>query len=615
MAPTAQELQAGFLIGDRRIEPRKNLIVRGAAEVHVEPRVMDVLVCLAEHAGEVVSRETLNQRVWANLVVTDQAVTNCISELRQLLGDDRATNRVIETIPKRGYRLAAPVRLAASPTSAGHALADRRVTLRWHGVLLVGVLIVATVLVFAWWQYRASAHAMSSVAVLRFENASGDESLDYLGLALPDEIATLLTQSSGVAVRPLGYIDAANPLAAARDRHVDNIVSGRYYLEENGQLGLAIEAQDVPQERVIWRTRVSVPVGDMLVMRGHLAEGVREGLLPALGARAAPVPGSIPTDGEAYQLYLRSLAIPHRPNQGAQAIEILERAVALEPTFAPAWDELGIRYYDYGTWWGGQEPARRRSLAAHRRAVELDPQLVGAAQRLVTRRVEDADLEGAYREALRLFRQFGPRAETHFAMSYVYRYGGDFDASQKHCELALERDPRDPGLRSCAYAYLYAGKLSRVMDFLALDEGSYFVNWGTVLYNLRTGDREAALRAARKAEDDETRRLMEPCLEGARGDALDTIADRFVAHWQTAADPETPYAVAPMLLYCGRTEDALRFVERSVDMTFCSYPAVDLDPIWTPVRGTAEFQRIRDKAQACHERFREAVAAVNREAG
>ena len=95
MAFTTQDLQAGFRVGDCLIEPRKNRIARGDAQAHVEPRVMDVLVCLAEHAGEVVSRETLNQRVWANVVVTDQAVTNCISELRQHLGDDRATNRVI----------------------------------------------------------------------------------------------------------------------------------------------------------------------------------------------------------------------------------------------------------------------------------------------------------------------------------------------------------------------------------------------------------------------------------------------------------------------------------------------------------------------------------------
>ncbi len=100
--PTRQELQAGFRIGECLVDPLQNRIVRNEIEARLEPRVMDVLVCLAEHAGEVVSRETLNAQVWGNVIVTDQAVTNCISELRQHLGDDRAANRVIETIPKRG---------------------------------------------------------------------------------------------------------------------------------------------------------------------------------------------------------------------------------------------------------------------------------------------------------------------------------------------------------------------------------------------------------------------------------------------------------------------------------------------------------------------------------
>src|SRR5512138_64634 len=107
-----EELEAGFRLGHCLIEPRQNRIVRGDADVRVEPRVMDVLVCLAERAGEVVARDTLNEQVWGNVVVTDQALTNCISELRQHLGDDRAANRIIETIPKRGYRLTAPVQLA-----------------------------------------------------------------------------------------------------------------------------------------------------------------------------------------------------------------------------------------------------------------------------------------------------------------------------------------------------------------------------------------------------------------------------------------------------------------------------------------------------------------------
>src|SRR5688572_15321823 len=135
MAHTAQELQVGFRIGDCLIEPRQNRIARGDAEIRVEPRVMDVLVCLAARAGEVVSRDSLNTQVWGDVVVTDQAVTNCISELRHHLGDDRAANRVIETIPKRGYRLTAPVRLA----HAGPVQVPVRASRRWMMIAALGL--------------------------------------------------------------------------------------------------------------------------------------------------------------------------------------------------------------------------------------------------------------------------------------------------------------------------------------------------------------------------------------------------------------------------------------------------------------------------------------------
>jgi DNA-binding winged helix-turn-helix (wHTH) protein/tetratricopeptide (TPR) repeat protein len=612
MSLTRQELQAGFRIGECLIEPRQNRIVRRDIEVRLEPRVMDVLVCLAEHAGEVVSRDTLNGEVWGNIVVTDQAVTNCISELRHHLGDDRAAHRIIETIPKRGYRLMAPVQLvqSQSPPVTGR---------RWpaaDGRMLLGIaILVIAVVGIAWLRWRnTSAPTLSSVAVMRFENAAGDDTLDYLALALSDETATLLTKSRELAVRPFDYVRGDDPLAAARERHVDHVVTGRYYVEDDSRLSLAIEAQNVLQERVIWRTRITVPAGDLLAMRGRIAEGVRQGLLPALGARAIPAAESTPAHDEAYQLYMRSLALPQQPKPNERAIEMLERAVTLEPTFALAWEALGGRYYAHGTWFAGAEPSRQRSLAAYRKALELDPDLILAARSIVTQRAESGDLEGAYGDARRLLEHFGPGADTHFTLSYVYRYGGLLEESQRHCELALDRDPLEPRLRSCGYAYLYAGNLTRVMDFFRLDEGSYFVHWATVLYQLRRNDRAAALHVARQAADEPnepTRRLMQPCLEGVTGAALDAPVAEFKKHWQLSEDPETAYAIAAMLAYCGRPQDALRFVERGVDGNYCSYPSLDLDPMWAGLRNDPEFQRIRVKAMACHDGFRRAVEAYD----
>ena len=120
--------------------------------------------------------------------------------------------------------------------------------------------------------------------------------------------------------------------------------------------------------------------------------------------------------------------------------------------------------------------------------------LVGlsAARQIVTYRAEGGDLQGALRDARGFFEHFGPRAETHFPLSYVYRYGGLLEEAQRHCELAVDHDPQNPRLRSCGYAYLYGGNLARVMDFFKLDEGSYFSQWATVLYQLRRKDDAAA---------------------------------------------------------------------------------------------------------------------------
>lgn len=614
MAFTLQELQAGFCIGECLIEPPQNRIKRHDTEVRLEPRVMDVLVCLATHAGEVVSRETLNRQVWGSVVVTDQAVTNCISELRHHLGDDRAANRVIETIPKRGYRLTAQVQLAAAgsmqdppTTTISHWMAGQR------RLVAAGLLfLVFALLALAWWWQSASAPALTSVSVLRFENAANDETLDYLGLALPDEIATLLTASRDLAVRPFEHVDANDPLAAARARQVDHIVSGRYYREGNNQLTLAVEAQHVLQQRVIWRTRITAPAGDLLAMRGRIAESVRQGLLPALGASVGAASEYTPVHDEAYQLYLRSLALPQQPKPTERAIEMLERAVALEPGFAPAWSALGERYYDHGTYGAGGEPARQKTLPALRKALELDPRLISAARQIVTHLTESGELEAAYPEARRMMSRFDASAQAHFSLSYVYRYGGMLEESQRHCELAIARDPQDPRLRSCAYSFLYSGNLSRVMSFLSLDEGSYFVQWGTVLYHLRQNDRSAALHVTQQAADDPTRRLMEPCLEGARGAALDDAVAAFFTYWQRQGDPESYYAVAPILAYCGRPQHTLRFLERAVDGNFCSFPALDLDPMWTELRAEPEFQRIRSKARACNDRFRRIVDAYDK---
>lgn len=102
-------MHSEFRIGPWLVQPSLNVISQNGIMVHLEPKVMQVLVCLGKRRGEVVPREDLMHTVWPDTFVTDDVLKRCISELRRVFEDDAREPRIIETIPKLGYRLLAPV--------------------------------------------------------------------------------------------------------------------------------------------------------------------------------------------------------------------------------------------------------------------------------------------------------------------------------------------------------------------------------------------------------------------------------------------------------------------------------------------------------------------------
>jgi adenylate cyclase len=109
-----------FRIGSWLVQPGLNTVSQNRKTFHIEPKVMEVLVCLARHAGETVPKQTLLQTVWADTFVTDDVLTRCISELRRVFDDDRKESRFIQTISKRGYRLVARIEnMGETAVSAG----------------------------------------------------------------------------------------------------------------------------------------------------------------------------------------------------------------------------------------------------------------------------------------------------------------------------------------------------------------------------------------------------------------------------------------------------------------------------------------------------------------
>lgn len=113
----ATQLTQGFRVGDWAVEPLRGEIVGPQGRLHLEPKVMDVLVCLAERPGEVVTREELLASVWGR-AMTDEPLNRVMAELRRALGDNRREPKYIQTVPKRGYRFVAPVQLPETPPAS-----------------------------------------------------------------------------------------------------------------------------------------------------------------------------------------------------------------------------------------------------------------------------------------------------------------------------------------------------------------------------------------------------------------------------------------------------------------------------------------------------------------
>ena len=119
---------------------------------------------------------------------------------------------------------------------------------------------------------------------------------------------------------------------------------------------------------------MTVAAPDMIAMRGQITVKVRQGLVPALGAGADSAEGATrPKNEEAYDLYLRSIAVPHDPAPNKDGIVMLERAVGLDPSYAPAWNALGRRYHYDSAYSNGGQAAFQRANAAFERALALDP--------------------------------------------------------------------------------------------------------------------------------------------------------------------------------------------------------------------------------------------------
>jgi TolB-like protein/DNA-binding winged helix-turn-helix (wHTH) protein/Flp pilus assembly protein TadD len=392
-----QEASGVVQIGEWMVHPALDSISRGAETHKLEPRAMRLLMCLANSAGEVVSVDRLLTEVWAGVVVGSASVYETVSQLRKILGDVDPKPTYIVTVPRKGYRLIAPVRRGTGPAdTAEAAVRERKTASPRRGWLMVGSVVVLALCVAYFvvdkvWlskrltvkgETRAATVAVSdkSIAVLPFVDMSEMKNQEYFADGMAEEIINLLAK-----IPELKVIARTSSFQFKRKtedlRSIGAQLGVAYLLEGSVRKSgtrLRITGQLVRADSGyhVWSESYDRDLSDVLKMQDEIAIAVVRELKievsPLQGLEGRPALRNT----EAYAVYLHGLheSDPNDQQGFEQARSDFQRALDLDPTFAQAAGMLASTYA-----WGASvgyispEVGFTQARGAAERAIKLDP--------------------------------------------------------------------------------------------------------------------------------------------------------------------------------------------------------------------------------------------------
>ncbi len=489
---------------------------------------------------------------------------------------------------------------------------SRRTTFLWASAF-AALLIIAGLVIWRWHNSSPEKRRTSApvtIAVLPFQNLGVEKDDDFLRMALPDEVATTLSSVRTLSIRPFtttgkyaaGDVDVQQ---VGKDMHVGRIILGHFQKVHN-QLQLAMQAVDVGDDRVLWQDTMNISTNDLVAMREQITSRVRQGLIPALGAiTVAADSGTRPSNEEAYDLYLRSVAVPHDGEQNREAVRMLERSVGLDPSFAPAWSALGKRYYYEEEYGAGATGTMTKTEPTLRHALSLDPNLEDAEQQIVSLDTDAGRLGQAYQEAKAMVAKRPQSGFAHFTLSYVLRYASLSKEGAEECDAAVRFDPGNYQFRSCAGLFYFTGQNERARLFLNLDAGSEWSNLAESQVLVREGRSAEALERLRQLPDSDFfhTRAFKACYSTPKPADANQIVQEAVKKTLAYHDPEPRYGQASIMSPCLDSEIIARLVESAVESGYCSYDYLQMDPLMASFRKSPEYPAVLAKAKECRDRF------------
>src|SRR5215469_9587681 len=304
--------EEAFVFGAFRLLPAQRILLQDGKPLHLGSRALNVLIALVESAGDTVHKDKLIARVWPDTFVDEGNLRFQVATLRKALGDGRGGNRFIANIPGRGYTFVAPV--TRERAHADNALAE-----------------------------GAALPDKPSLAVLPFQNMSGDLEQEYFVDGMVEEITTT------IARLPWLFVIARNSAFTYKGKPVDvkqvaQELGVRYLLEGSvrkagNRVRITGQLIDTTTGAHIWADRFDGALDDIFALQDQVASSVAGAIEPKLRQSEIERASRQPTANlTAYDLYLRALAQSYRfTEEGlAEAVVLARRALAIDPSYAPA---------------------------------------------------------------------------------------------------------------------------------------------------------------------------------------------------------------------------------------------------------------------------------------
>jgi TolB-like protein/DNA-binding winged helix-turn-helix (wHTH) protein len=433
-----------FVFADYEFDLRRHELRKEGRRVPLQEQPYQILACLLERPGEIVSREALRDRLWPSgtYVEFEKSINVAVMKLRDALGDSAGGPRFVETVPRLGYRFVGEVedRTVTARTAAPDALADpspggapaaeglrppgaltvessttaqaasRRARRRRVGVSLgIAALVAAAVLALVMWRARnaASPPSVRSLAVLPFVDQSPQPGEQYLAAGLTEELITRLAQIGTLKVTSRTSSEALRgspdtvPVLARR-LGVDAVVEGSV-ARFGSRIRISAQLVDGASDRHLWARRYEEDERDLLSLQNAIARDIAREIAATLRPDEERRLARRQTgDPEAYREYLKGrYLLARRSTDGfLGAIRHFRRSIALDDQLALGHLGLAITFEGMDSL-GVLEGAAERVRGAAERALELDPDLAEAHAALGAA----LDSEGRPAEAAAAFRR------------------------------------------------------------------------------------------------------------------------------------------------------------------------------------------------------------------